>query len=76
NTGSDVIVIPSPGNIMWARFYDLNTNLPFFCGRDGVKKNTLAEIELERRTGYAWYGNWPTTLIDSLFTAWKNKHGV
>lgn len=76
NTGSDVIVIPSPGNIMWARFYDLNTNLPFFCGRDGVKKNTLAEIDLERRTGYAWYGNWPTTLIDSLFTAWKNKHGV
>tara|TARA_R110002049_G_scaffold993_2_gene7101 strand:+ start:42988 stop:44556 length:1569 start_codon:yes stop_codon:yes gene_type:complete len=76
NTGSDVVVVSSPGNIIWARFYDLDTNLPFFCGRDGVKKNTLAEIELERRTGYAWYGNWPKNLIGSEFTSWKSKNGI
>jgi len=76
NTGSDVVLITSPGNVMWARFYDLDTNLPFFCGRDGIKKNTLAEIELERRTGYAWYGNWPKDVIASEFTAWKTKHGI
>jgi len=76
NTGSDVIVVSSPGNVIWARFYDLDTNLPFFCGRDGVKKDTLAEIELERRTGYSWYGNWPKNLIGSEYTSWKNKHGL
>lgn len=76
NTGSDVIVVSSPGNIMWARFYDLDTNLPFFCGRDGIKKNTLAEIELERRTGYSWYGNWPSSLIGSEYSNWKSKHGI
>lgn len=76
NTGSDVIVVSSPGNVIWARFYDLDTNLAFFCGRDGVKKNTLAEIELERRTGYSWYGNWPKNLIGSEYTSWKNKHGL
>ncbi len=76
NTGSDVIVVPSPGNIIWARFYDLDTNLPFFCGRDGIKKNTLAEIELERRTGYSWYGNWPKNLIGSEFNNWKTKNGI
>tara|TARA_R110000868_G_scaffold22358_5_gene91756 strand:- start:2165 stop:3751 length:1587 start_codon:yes stop_codon:yes gene_type:complete len=75
-TGEDVIVVSSPGNVLWARFYDLDTNLPFFCGRDGIKKNTLAEIENERRTGYAWYGNWPTNLIDAEYTAWKAKNGL
>jgi PelA/Pel-15E family pectate lyase len=73
---TDVIVVSSPGNIIWARFYDLDTNLPFFCGRDGIKKATLAEIEIERRTGYAYYGNWPSGLIGSEYTAWKSKHGL
>lgn len=73
---TDVIVVASPGAILWARFYDLNTGLPFFCGRDGIKKNTLAEIEIERRAGYAWYGNWPSGLIGSEYTAWKAKHGL
>ncbi|SHF76419.1 pectate lyase, PelA/Pel-15E family [Flavobacterium fluvii] len=73
---TDVVVVASPGNILWARFYDLTTGLPFFCGRDGIKKNTLAEIEVERRTGYSWYGNWPSGLIGSEYTAWKTKHGL
>jgi len=73
---TDVVVVSSPGNILWARFYDLNTGLPFFCGRDGIKKATLAEIEIERRTGYSWYGNWPLGLIGSEYTAWKTKHGL
>lgn len=73
---TDVIVVSSPGSILWARFYDLNTGLPFFCGRDGIKKATLAEIEIERRTGYSWYGNWPSGLIGSEYSAWKTKHGL
>lgn len=73
---TDVIVVSSPGNVIWARFYDLNTGLPFFCGRDGIKKSTLAEIEIERRTGYSWYGNWPSGLIGSEYSAWKSKHGL
>lgn len=75
-TSNDVIVVASPGAILWARFYDLNTGLPFFCGRDGIKKATLAEIELERRTGYSWYGNWPSGLIGTEYNNWKTKHGL
>ena len=74
--GFDVVVVPSAGNIMWARFYDLTTGLPFFCGRDGIKKDTLAEIEIERRSGYSWYGNWPAGLISTEYTAWKTKNGL
>lgn len=40
---------------LWARFYDLDTNRPFFCDRDGIKKDNLSEIGYERRNGYSWY---------------------
>lgn len=43
---------------LWARFYEIGTNRPIFSGRDGVIKYSLAEIEKERRGGYAWYGVW------------------
>lgn len=42
---------------LWARFYDLETNRPFFCDRDGVKVYSLAEIGHERRNGYSWYNS-------------------
>lgn len=74
--GYDVVVYSTPGTTTWARFYDLNTGLPFFCGRDGIKKATLAEIEIERRAGYSWYGNWPSGLITTEYTAWKTKNGL
>lgn len=69
------MVISSQGNVIWARFYDLDNNLPLFSGRDGVPNKTLAEIENERRVGYSWYGNWPAKLIDSEYTALKSKNG-
>jgi PelA/Pel-15E family pectate lyase len=74
--GYDVVVYSTPGTTLWARFYDLNTGLPFFCGRDGIKKATLAEIEIERRAGYSWYGNWPASLITTDYPAWKTKNGL
>ena len=56
--GDDKVVISDPSaEPCWGRFYDLETSKPFFCGRDGIKKNSLAEIEKERRTGYSWYTN-------------------
>jgi PelA/Pel-15E family pectate lyase len=59
---------------MWARFYELETNKPIFCGHDGVKKYSLAEIEYERRNGYAWLGYWPETLLVKEYPAWKLKN--
>lgn len=73
--GFDRVVVKDSSNIMWARFYDLDTNEPFFCGRDGMKKKNVSEIEYERRTGYAWYGTWPKDLIEKKYPEWiaKNK---
>ena len=74
--GYDKILVESSGNVMWGRFYDLDTNVPFFCSRDGIKKSTIAEISHERRNGYAWYGNWPASLIANDYPSWKTKHGI
>jgi PelA/Pel-15E family pectate lyase len=74
--GFDVVVVNDPkAPPTWARFYDLETGKPFFCGRDGVKKATLAEIEIERRAGYAWYGSWGQKVLDS-YPKWAAKHGM
>lgn len=72
-SGKDVVVVQDPNAVKWARFYELDTNKPFFCGRDGVKKYSLDQIENERRVGYGWYGTWPAKLIASDYPAWQAK---
>lgn len=71
--GYDRVLVPDSSSTVWARFYDIDTNMPFFCGRDGVKKDTVADIEYERRTGYAWYGSWPKELLEKKYPGWKKK---
>jgi PelA/Pel-15E family pectate lyase len=73
--GYDVVAVPDANAPpVWARFYDIATNRPIFSGRDGVIKASLAEIEIERRAGYNWYGNWPRDLIETQYPAWKIRN--
>jgi PelA/Pel-15E family pectate lyase len=72
NGSRDRVVVDDPASTIWARFYDVQTGKPIFCGRDGVKKATLAEIEQERRAGYAWYGNWGANVARE-YAAWKKR---
>lgn len=72
----DTIVVPDPAAPpLWARFYEIDTNRPFFCGRDGVKKFDLSEIQAERRNGYAWYGTWGDRVADS-YARWKQRRNA
>mgnify|MGYP000438038124 CR=1 FL=1 len=72
--GTNLTVVPDPAAPpQWARFYDLKTQKPIFCDRDGVPKSSIAEIGSERRNGYAWYGTWPQTLLEKEYPAWKNR---
>ncbi len=50
---------------LWARFYEIDTNRPFFCDRDGVVKYDVEEVGSERRGGYTWYGNWGESVINA-----------
>jgi len=61
---------------LWARFYEIGTNRPIFTGRDGIIRYHYSEIERERRTGYAYYGNWPEGLLRREYPAWAAKWGV
>lgn len=73
--GTDRVVVPdASAPPLWARFYEIGTNRPFFCDRDGIKKYKLSEIGYERRNGYAWLGNWAESLLTEEYPAWKAKH--
>ncbi|MHC4641002.1 MAG: pectate lyase [Planctomycetota bacterium] len=68
-----VIIKDTTAPPIWARFYQIGTNRPIFCGRDGKIKYSLAEIEHERRTGYSWYGRGPAGLLARDYPAWQKK---
>lgn len=70
-TFNRVVVDDPSAPPVWARYYEIETNRPFFCNRDGIKVYRLADVDLERRTGYAWYGTWPAALLKRDFPKWK-----
>lgn len=70
-----VVVSDAHAPPLWARFYEIGTNRPIFSGRDGVIKFSLAEIEHERRTGYAWYTDAPAKLLEEDYPKWRERTG-
>jgi PelA/Pel-15E family pectate lyase len=68
--GDKVVVEDPNAPPLWARFYELGTNRPFFCGRDGVVKYKLSEIEAERRNNYNWYVDRPAKLLRESYPKW------
>jgi pectate lyase len=72
-SGKDRVLEKQPGAPpLWARFYDLDTGKPFFCDRDGIKKDSVDQIGAERRNGYAWYGNWGESVAKD-FAKWPHR---
>ncbi|MEO6160469.1 MAG: pectate lyase [Pelobium sp.] len=57
---------------IWTRYYELKTHRPMFCNRDSKVVYSLAEVERERRDGYAWYTYDPQKVLDQ-YPIWKNK---
>lgn len=55
---------------IWARYYEIESNRPFFCNRDGIKVYSLAEVGRERRIGYQWYGYWPQSILKEKYPQW------
>ena len=62
--GDDKVVVQDANaDPLWARFYTLDTEVPMFSDRDSKVYYDVAQISQERRTGYAWYGNWGKNII-------------
>jgi len=69
-------VVADPGaSPLWARYYELEDNRPFFCRRDGTKVYSLAEVNAERRGGYGWYGDWGRYVLER-YAAWKRERAA
>ncbi len=74
--GRNKVVVNDPAAPpMWARFYEIGTNRPIFCDRDGVARHQLSEIGYERRNGYNWLSDWPAKLLATEYPAWKARVG-
>jgi PelA/Pel-15E family pectate lyase len=68
-----IVVEDKNAPTLWGRFYDLETSLPYFCSRDGIKKSSLAEISHERRNGYSWYTAAPEKVLKK-YPEWLVRH--
>ena len=71
-----IVVQDSSAPSMWARFYEIETNKPLFCSRDGAPKYQLSEISHERRTGYSWLGYYVDSLLKKEYPAWQKNAPV
>ncbi len=59
-------------DVLWGRFYDLETGRIFVCDRDGIKRDSLDELGRERRNGYSWYSTAPAFLYEK-YRSWQLK---
>ena len=67
-TDSTAFVNPAVGGTFHVRAGDV----PACRSVDSVNVVvSLAEVALERRTGYGWYGHWPQRLLDREYPAWR-----
>lgn len=60
---------------IWARYYSITTGKPIFGDRDKTIHDTVSDLSLERRNGYAWYGSGPQQAVDA-YTEWNARHSL
>jgi PelA/Pel-15E family pectate lyase len=70
-TDKKVVKDPSAPPI-WARFYTLKGNRPFFTDRNSIPVYSLSEVGRERRDGYTWYTYEPQKVLEE-YPEWLKK---
>lgn len=73
STTDRVVVADPQAPPIWTRYYELGTHRPMFCNRDSSIVYTLAEVDRERRDGYAWYTYAPQKVLDR-YAAWQKMY--
>ena len=65
---------PTPGaGPIWARYYQIDTELPIFGDRDKTIHDNLNDLSRERRNGYSWFGAAPQRALDR-FEKWSQQY--
>jgi PelA/Pel-15E family pectate lyase len=74
---TESFLVPDPSAPpLWARFYELGTDRPLYMDRDSKPRYDFAEIGVERRSGYAYHGTWPASLLEKDYPAWRARIGA
>lgn len=72
----DVRVVNDPAAPpIWTRYYELGTDKPLFCDRNSEFLYSLAEVSVERRSGYSWYTYDPQKALDK-YADWQKKYAA
>ena len=67
-------LVASPGApLIWARYYQIGTDRPFFGDRDKSIHDNVTEISTERRNGYSWYNSTPQQAV-TRYAEWRTSH--
>ncbi len=73
---TDYIADPASTEVMWARFYDLKTQLPIFAGSDdGIIYASYSEMAQKNKVGYNYFTTRPQDLITKEVMRWKKRIG-
>jgi PelA/Pel-15E family pectate lyase len=64
----------SPGApAIWPRYTSIETGKPIFGDRDKTIHDSVMDLTLERRNGYAWYSPGPQAALDAYATWMKEQ---
>jgi len=58
---------------IWARYYQIGTDMPIFADRDKSIHDNVSELSQERRNGYSWYSAESKRALDR-FDTWSAEH--
>jgi PelA/Pel-15E family pectate lyase len=70
--GRKLVAVAGAGPI-WARYYQIGTNLPIFGDRDKTIRDDVNELSRERRNGYSWYNAEAVGML-AEYKTWAQSH--
>lgn len=73
---TDYVVDDQSTEVYWARFYDLNTQLPIFAGsQDGVIYSSFSEMAKHNKVAYDYFTTKPRDVVTKEIPRWKKRFG-
>ena len=74
---TDYILDASSNEVLWARFYDIETQQPIFAGgQDGILYSSYGEMAKHNKVGYDYFTSRPNEIITKEVERWKKRiHG-
>jgi PelA/Pel-15E family pectate lyase len=71
---TDYVQDPASTEVMWARFYDLETEQPMFAGaQDGKIYSTFHEMAQHNKIGYDYFTTKPKDIVTKELDRWKKR---